>query len=629
VIGSKQHSFLDLVRLYRELGFFADKSGLSDDELTDHLNAQYRSVFHKDFEPAESLADLALLSLDKERLWWADLEDDVFPGRNAYVEILQEWAAISRGALQPADIVERWGRDNEPPVTISFRLGDRRHQLRTDIDEWIDLGLLEKINGFIRGSGLGFYTLATGDQSGAVIALTATEKARLQAARPAVFDHQASYAGAGPPEGYAYYVVEENAPSAVRAARGTWYPVRSQGAPSPRWRHISLWTGNELLIWGGQGSGVSQWLSDGGAYDPVQDSWRPLSLANSPVARQEPAWVSTGRELFLWGGWDQKVKALGDGARYIPDENVWRPVSPRRGPGRRWGAACVWTGQEVLVWGGWRTRSEYLGNGAAYDLAADTWRPLPLKGAPSPRAPLASAWTGDELLVWGGLVGPGSEVPDGALYDPLHGSWRPVATEGGPDPVDRSRPFPSIWHWTGTELMLWTVAQGSPNPVQGWAYDPALDRWRTLTATGAPEPAAWLHGGVRVWTGAELVVWRGPQAAAIYDYARDTWRPMAAEDAPRERIGSTAVWTGHQLVLWGGHVRAPEEERKQYGSIMLGDGAVYDLASDSWSELAHEGAPSPRSGGSAVWSGAEVIIWGGILIGQRSECFNDGARLRL
>ena len=37
----------------------------------------------------------------------------------------------------------------------------------------------------------------------------------------------------------------------------------------------------------------------------------------------------------------------------------------------------------------------------------------------------------------------------------------------------------------------------------------------------------------------------------------------------------------------------------------------YDPASDAWTPTSTAGAPSPRRGNSVVWTGNEMVIWGG------------------
>ena len=54
--------------------------------------------------------------------------------------------------------------------------------------------------------------------------------------------------------------------------------------PSARYRHTAVWTGSEMIIWGGYGNGTG--LNTGGRYDPTTDSWTATSTANAPAARQ-------------------------------------------------------------------------------------------------------------------------------------------------------------------------------------------------------------------------------------------------------------------------------------------------------------------------------------------------------
>lgn len=61
------------------------------------------------------------------------------------------------------------------------------------------------------------------------------------------------------------------------------------------------------------------------------------------------------------------------------------------------------------------------------------------------------------------------------------------------------------------------------------------------------------------------------------------------------------------MLIWGGE--ANEGTPKQSGT--LGDGAAYDPATNLWTPLASAGAPSPRVYQMAVWTGQEMLVWGG------------------
>ena len=148
-------------------------------------------------------------------------------------------------------------------------------------------------------------------------------------------------------------------------------------------------------------------------------AWEPLdtlgdSSRSAPSMRSEAASVWTGHEVLVWGGRGAKVVngsvLLGDGARYDPASDTWRPMSSggdssRSAPSARASAGAVWTGREMLVWGGeglHQTPTRHFGNvtgGARYDPASDTWRPMATMGAPPPLQDPACVWTGTELVV--------------------------------------------------------------------------------------------------------------------------------------------------------------------------------------------------------------------------------------
>ena len=80
----------------------------------------------------------------------------------------------------------------------------------------------------------------------------------------------------------------------------------------------------------------------------------------------------------------------------------------------------------------------------------------------------------------------------------------------------------------------------------------------------------------------------------------DTWTPTNTSDAPSGRNGHTVVWTGTEMIVWGG-----------YGGSYFNTGGRYDPSTDSWAAISTTSAPTGRSGHTAVWTGTEMIIWGG------------------
>src|SRR5215831_14144764 len=65
----------------------------------------------------------------------------------------------------------------------------------------------------------------------------------------------------------------------------TWTPSSLTNAPSPREFHTGVWTGSEMIVWGGFDG--SSYFNTGGRYNPTTDSWTATSTTNAPTGRKE------------------------------------------------------------------------------------------------------------------------------------------------------------------------------------------------------------------------------------------------------------------------------------------------------------------------------------------------------
>jgi hypothetical protein len=192
-----------------------------------------------------------------------------------------------------------------------------------------------------------------------------------------------------------------------RPATDTWTDATTVNAPGARDHHAAVWTGTEMIIWGG-------FINDGttptgGRYNPVTDTWTPTNVADSPVTRMWPIGVWTGTEMIVWGGNDWLFLGdLGDGARYDPATDSWTPTTLVGAPTPRV-AQGVWTGSELVLWGGANDSS-----GGRYDPLTDSWRPTTLVDAPDVRigGRWSTVWTGSEMIIWGGII----ETQQGSRY---------------------------------------------------------------------------------------------------------------------------------------------------------------------------------------------------------------------
>nr|MBP6695097.1 PKD domain-containing protein [Saprospiraceae bacterium] len=129
---------------------------------------------------------------------------------------------------------------------------------------------------------------------------------------------------------------------------------------------------------------------------------------------------------------------------------------------------------------------------------------------------------------------------------------------------------------------------------------------RTMTTINAPLPRS---RSSLVWTGKEMIVWGGQSGFATYgsryNLDLDIWNPISNINAPSHRVAHNALWTGKEMIIWGGLSTS--------GNIPLNDGAIYNPETDTWRSMDGTNAPLPTNAHSAIWTGKEMIIYGGIL----------------
>src|SRR5206468_1310617 len=80
----------------------------------------------------------------------------------------------------------------------------------------------------------------------------------------------------------------------------SWMPTYAGLAG--RQNHVAVWTGSEMIVWGGWIGGVT---ATGGRYNPSTDTWAFTSMLNTPPAREFGTAVWTGTEMIVWGGRDE------------------------------------------------------------------------------------------------------------------------------------------------------------------------------------------------------------------------------------------------------------------------------------------------------------------------------------
>ena len=403
--------------------------------------------------------------------------------------------------------------------------------------------------------------------------------------------------------------VGADTPEAVHAAAWADNALAWPGVPDPRSGHTAVWTGSEMLVWGDNRKST-------GAFDqPSSGIWTVTSLgANCPSAREHHTAIWTGAEMIVWGGDNNDINLpLNTGARYAPATDSWTATfTGNNCPSARYGHSALWTGSEMIVWGGFG--KGYLITGGRYNPSSDTWTPTSTgAGCPAGRINDTAVWTGTEMIIWGGVwydMGRGSVYENsGGRYNPSSDLWTPTSKAG---PQARTS---HTAVWTGTEMIVWGGFTDKMDYNSGGRYNPASDAW-TSTSMGTNCPSA-RYQHTAVWTGTEMILWGGHFYDGSHHYyfdggrynpSSDTWRATSvAVDCPSARYQHTAVWTGAEMLVWGGGTYS------NGSSEYFNTGGRYDPSLDAWTAIpSGTNCPSGRMFHTAIWTGTAMAVWGGI-----------------
>ncbi len=328
----------------------------------------------------------------------------------------------------------------------------------------------------------------------------------------------------------------------------TWTATSTANAPSGRASHTAVWTGSEMIVWGGD-NGIS--LNTGGRYNPGTDSWTATSTTNAPTARYYHTAVWTGSEMIVWGGiyFDgSNFIFLNTGGRYNPDTDTWAVTSTTNAPSARDSHTAVWTGSEMIVWGG-TDGNNYLNTGGRYNPGTDSWTATNTINAPSARDSHTAVWIGSEMIVWGGFGG-GGGLRTGGRYNPGTESWTATSTTNAPSGRDSHTAV-----WSGSEMIVWG-GYGGIELNTGGRYNPGTNSWTATSTTNVPS-GRYFH--TAVWTGSEMIVWGGTDDVGFllntggrYNPGTNNWTATSTANAPSGRYFHTVIWTGSEMIVWGG-----------------------------------------------------------------------------
>lgn len=398
------------------------------------------------------------------------------------------------------------------------------------------------------------------------------------------------------PEPAGFYALPK---SAVTSCVDDKWQATDNGPPSARGLHPAIWTGTEMIVWGGYGSAGP--VNTGSRYSLSTDTWTPTTMSNAPQARGYETAVWTGTEMIVWGGYNGA--AIATGGRYNPSTDSWTATDTVTAPTPRYYHTAVWTGTQMIVFGG-TNGSVQLNTGSRYDPGTNLWNATDTITNPVGRQQHTAVWTGTRMIVWGGYNGSVS-TNTGSRYDPVNNVWSATDTTSLQLPGGRQS---HTAVWTGSQMIVWGGINGGTYWNTGGRYDPTNDTWNSMDTTTAPVGRAF-H--TAVWTGTEMIIWGGNSASSPwvksggrYDPVNNTWIATSGS-APAARRYHTAVWTGTEMIVWGG------ESDIGGGSTYVNTGGRYNPTSNTWVATANSPAPEARFYHTGVWTGSEMIVWGG------------------
>lgn len=252
---------------------------------------------------------------------------------------------------------------------------------------------------------------------------------------------------------------------------------------------------------------------------------------------------------------------------------------------------------------------------SSYTAAANSWAVTYYKGniskyTPPPFDPNnLIAWADTEAYVFSGNVF--------YAYNPVTDIWRLVTT----NPTAYTASPNSKMVWTGTELVVWGGYHTNATN-NGFRYNPATNSWTGIPTTNQPAARTeftmhYINGRIVVWGGRDNFSATTFNNGAMLDIAGNNWIALSNVNAPSARYSAASVQTAsNTMIVWGGS--GP-------GLGVFGDGAIFNPATNTWSVITNTNAPSARRDHTGVWSGTEMIVYGGTDL-NGTVFYNNGGR---
>jgi len=127
-----------------------------------------------------------------------------------------------------------------------------------------------------------------------------------------------------------------------------------------------------------------------------------------------------------------------------------------------------------------------------------------------------------------------------------------------------------------------------------------------------------------VWNGTEMLIWGGrnnlnKMDSILFRYNPNTnsWSQIIGINSPSGRVGASAIFANNNIIIFGGGCLNGYCDDKTWR---------YNITTNTWHPIQNNNvSPTSRYLHSAIWTGSEMIIWGGSGIQNTT---NTGMSLR-
>lgn len=383
----------------------------------------------------------------------------------------------------------------------------------------------------------------------------------------------------------------------------TWTKNTYPNPPSPRAGATAiLHSDGNRLLIWGGRGAYDQPLNDGKIYTISPGGWSNIPDPPAGNARYEHKMIFYSGKAYIWGG-RNATSALNTGIIYDFSTNSWSSMSTSPLEGR-FGHSAVLVGGTIIIWGG-QTFTTYYDNGAKYNISSNSWTTI--STGPSARAYHSAGFTGTYMLIWGGRD-KDDILGSGARYNVSNDTWSTINDGGAPT---ARYDYGAIW--TGTEVIIFAGYFPGTTYNDGKKYIPSTDTWVSISDADILSPRS--YPAFYYWESeGKAITWGGVDQyacelgdGAIYDIAQDSWELMddSDPDYPSPRSFFASAWdpVGEKMYIWGGYIDCQNDRENT--------GVIYDPATDSWSSITTVNAPLKRAMALGLWTGSKFIVWGG------------------